>query len=275
MSLSEFKKNGKFLMLALDHRGSFQKLVNAEHPENVKPQQAARLKADIINALYDQFSGVLIDQEYGLMAYNDFCTNNAKPFLLPLEESGYTEVCEGERITNLKYSATDLIDMGALAAKVLIYFNPHVDSCGKQLSTSRLAVKQCKDAQLPLFFEIVTYANGHSTGLVVESVRKFIESEIIPDVFKLEYPGSREECMKISGMLNKINVPWILLTRGGDFEVFCKQLQDATDAGCIGFLAGRSLWQEYPSMTNERAEKEFLENTLPDRFTKIANIVLN
>ena len=48
-------------MLALDHRGSIKKLMNSLNPESVSDDEVIALKAEIIESLADQFSGVLID----------------------------------------------------------------------------------------------------------------------------------------------------------------------------------------------------------------------
>ena len=96
--LAPFLKDGKFLMLALDHRGSFKKLMNPEDEKAVTDQQAIDLKREIINSVKDQMSGVLIDPDYGLPAYNE----KTKPFLLPVEKTGY-EAQAGERLTKLEY----------------------------------------------------------------------------------------------------------------------------------------------------------------------------
>ncbi|OGE14208.1 hypothetical protein A2111_00055 [Candidatus Daviesbacteria bacterium GWA1_38_6] len=82
MNLDKFTKNGKFLMLALDHRGSFKKLMNPKDPESVTDEQVISLKNEIIESLKDQFSAILIDDKFGLEACHEVC--KVKPFLLPL-----------------------------------------------------------------------------------------------------------------------------------------------------------------------------------------------
>src|SRR5476649_1636219 len=132
MDLKQFTNNGKYLMLALDHRGSFKKMMLPQNPDLVGDGEVIWLKSQIINNLKSQMSGLLIDEDYGLKAYPD----HIKPFLLPIEKTGYTEDL-GERITEIEYSVDQLISFGAKGAKLLIYFNPAVKSAGKQLETSR------------------------------------------------------------------------------------------------------------------------------------------
>src|SRR3989344_6575374 len=118
MNLSIFQNHGKYLMLALDHRGSFRKYVNPGHPEAATDEDLIQTKAMIIESVQDQFSGLLIDLDWGLPGYK----NKNKPYLLPLEKSGYTDK-KGDRITDLGYSAKKIKSLGASGAKLLLYFN--------------------------------------------------------------------------------------------------------------------------------------------------------
>jgi tagatose-1,6-bisphosphate aldolase len=266
-------KDGKFLMLALDHRGSFKKLMNPQNPDSVTDQMAIDLKGEIINAVKDQMSGVLIDPDYGLPAY----VEKTKPFLLPVEKTGY-EAKGGERLTKLEYGVPKLMEWGAGGAKILLFFNPYLETAEAQLETGKSVVDECKSRDYPLFLEIVTYEADHEVTmeerekLVIESLKKFVARGVLPDVFKLEYPGSSVACRTISAILQEHEIPWILLTRGDSFEHFTQQLKDAVSRGAVGFLAGRALWQEVCTMQGEEKQK-FLKETLPERFRMISDIV--
>lgn len=260
MDLNRFTIDGKFLMLALDHRGSIKNLINPQNPEDVSKEDLVKLKSEIINSLKDQFSSLLIDQEYGLPAYKE----KTKPFLLALEKTGF--IAQGEeRITELEYSVVQIKEQGASGAKLLIYFNPNMPSSGRQLATARHVMEECKSNNFPFFLEIVTYGQG--TNLVEASVKRFIEEGIMPDVWKLPYPDS---CREITNMLG--TAPWILLTGGESFDVFKARLENAVLSGAKGFLAGRALWQEACSLKGEGKQK-FLSETLPERFRIISQIV--
>ncbi len=270
MALADFQINQKFLMLAIDHRESFLKLMGLDDIPTLDKQAAIDLKHDIIGALIDQVSGVLIDPDYGLAAYKGF----NKPFLLPMEKSGYSDQA-GERLTTLAYSAQSLIQNGASGAKLLIYFNPDIKSAKTQLTISQKAMADARAAGLPFFLEIRTYDpinSGYQIDgdLVLRSVHAFLEADVKPDVFKLEYPTSEAYCQKITALLG--DMPWILLTAGERFETFRHQLEVAAANGCVGFLAGRALWQEVARLTGE-AKQTFLSQTLPERFKMIAQIV--
>lgn len=271
MDLAKFNLNGKYLMLALDHRSSFKKLMNPQNPDSLSDEEVINLKREIIESLQSQFSGLLIDEKYGLLALTD----HSKPFLLPVEKTGYTDE-RGERLTELEYSISQLIEYGAKGAKLLLYFNPDVESAKLQLATAKQVLSDCKIHQFPLFLEIVTYRPDggeiflERARLVLDSLKMFIQAEAVPDVFKLEYPGDLDSCKKITGIVGQ--TPWILLTRGDSFDTFAPELEDAVEAGCVGFLAGRALWQEVCSMPGVQ-KPEFLQKILPERFKKIVEIV--
>lgn len=255
MNLDQFTKNGKFLMLALDHRGSIKKLMNPDDPESVSDEQVIQLKSEIIQSLMDQFSGLLIDENFGLDAY----PKHDKPFLLPLEKSSHTG------LTELEYSASDLKNLGASGAKILIDFDPNSENVNHQLEIAKKVMEDCQANNFPLFLEIVT----HNPEKVLESLKMFMDAEINPDVWKLEYPGSLEDCQQITKIVEE--TPWILLTGGQSFEDFKKELEIASKSGVKGFLAGRALWQEVCTLSGEEKQK-FLEETLPERFREISAI---
>lgn len=273
MGLDDFKKNGKYLLLAFDHRGSFKKIINPQNPDLVTDEEAIDAKKDVIDSVYEDVTGVLVDRDIGLKAY----AGKSKPFILPLEKSGYVENL-GERLVELDKSASELIELGARGAKILIYFNPYVESAKKQIEISKQVIEDCKDNNLPIFYEIRVYKpdTGDDLGddsekLVIDSLEMLLEAEVYPDVWKLEYPGSIAGCQRVTRLVGE--TPWILLTRGVGFEAFVPQLKDAMISGAKGFLAGRAVWQEIGQMHGEE-RKEYLEKTLPERFKLICDIAL-
>jgi len=270
MDTELFTKDGKYLMLALDHRGSFKKFVNKEAPESLTDADVIDAKKEIIDSVSDLFSGILIDMDWGLPGY----TNKERPYLLCLEKSGYEEI-EGERETVLGYKASDLKAMGASGTKLLVYLNPEASNTKKQLEIAKEALEDSHKNDLPLFLEIVTYGNEKSGGSRANWIKKsldlFLENGIVPDVWKLEYPGDASSCDEITSKVGA--TPWILLTRGEPYDVFKEQLKIAIRAGAQGFLAGRAIWQEMADYDGE-ARREFLQSTARERFKEICEITL-
>jgi tagatose-1,6-bisphosphate aldolase len=54
------------------------------------------------------------------------------------------------------------------------------------------------------------------------------------------------------------------------YNDFLKQVFVASQNGCGGFLAGRSLWQDYFDKTDEDKKEEFLSIELPKRFAEMS-----
>jgi len=276
MDTALFTKQGKYLMLALDHRASFLKFLNPQKPEAVTQQQAIEAKRKIIEPIINIFSGILIDPDYGLPAYKQLFKDKQTypPYLLCIEKSGCREDKTG-KYTELEYTAKNLRSWGASGVKLLLHFNPLLKSAEHQLKTGKKAIEDAHNNNLPVFLEIVTYESGSEkigrSNLVLKSLEMFIANNIIPDVWKLEYPGNIQTCQKITQIVGQ--VPWILLTRGEKYPIFKQQLQDAVSAGAKGFLAGRALWQEAAGLTDNKLA-DFLKNTLLERFKEINKIVI-
>lgn len=252
-------------MLAIDHRGSFQKILNPENPNIVTTEDIVATKSKIITALEPYFSGILIDPQYGLKAYPE----KKKPFLLSIEKTGYEAQDKG-RITELEYTVPELKEMGASGIKLLIYFNPSMSTAQRQLDTAKQVLAEARAHNLPLFLEIVTYdeAPKSKADCIIESVQMFLDHDIKADVFKLDYPQTAEACSHITTMLGAI--PWILLTRGGEYDTFKQNLQTAIANGAVGFLAGRSLWQEIGFHTADA--EDYLQKIVVPRFKEICEI---
>jgi len=277
MDTSLFTKKSKYLMLALDHRGSFKKMINPQAPEQVDDQEARELKARIIGPLAKHFSGALIDPVYGLAAYKQVFEgqDGIPPFLLSLEESGYEQ--EGaDRYSKLQYKASELRAWGASGAKLLLYFDAKGKSAGHQTDVAKFALRDAQTENLPLFLEIVTYGKDREKSGVakatINAMQMLKKAGVAPAVWKLEFPGSDKACAQVTKEAQ--GAPWILLTRGASFGQFTRELETAMQNGAAGFLAGRAVWQEVMNFQGAKQE-QFLAETVPNRFAQISRIALS
>jgi len=256
-------------MLALDHRGSVEKMLPAGVP---RADTIIDIKRMLISALSPYYSGVLLDSDYGLKAYKQSKHSN-KPYLLCIEKTGYTDT-DHERITNLEHSVKELKDKGAKGVKILLFFHPDAKTASDQIALTRKVNEDCKANELPFFLEILNYPLNEMrydpSDLLPRSVKIFLDEHIRADVFKLEFPGNAKACQEVTGLLG--DTPWILLTKGETFEKFKAGLTIAAQNGARGFLAGRSLWQDFTRLPQEKWE-EFIQTTVQNRFLTISQIV--
>ncbi len=277
MDTSLFTRDGKYLMLALDHDNSFRKNINPERPDAVSRDDIVSLKSDIIESCASHMSGVLIDSDFGLPAYEYLRTHHITlpPFLLRVEKSGYTGE-EENRMNEIMYGSEALHSSGASGVKLLLYMNPSVPVHEHQMRIAESVIEDAHHHHLPVFLEFVTYdVSSHKASrleLIQESLTLFIGAGLVPDVWKLEYPGDAEGCQKITAQVG--NTPWILLSRGVSFEEFVPQLKNAKEAGAKGFLAGRALWQDVGTLHNDIERAEFFSETLPKRFEILNDVCM-
>jgi tagatose 1,6-diphosphate aldolase len=263
MNLSLFTSNNRYLMAALDHRGSLKKYLNDDN-------QITEFKRKLIEAIGKKTSGLLLDVNFGLPAFKS--TAIKKPYLLAIEKSGYQE-SNNDRYNELEFEVSRLKQLGAAGIKLLLYFHPQSTTKDHQLIIAHQVLDQCQKESLPLFLEIVTYQKNQDekkSALIFESLKIFLEKGIRPAVFKLEFPGSFESAKQLTNLVSP--TPWILLTQGDQYPVFVEKLKQAIAGGAVGFLAGRSLWQDYFTIDDK---EKFLKETFINRFEEISSITLS
>lgn len=260
---SVFLRNGFFSMLALDHRDSFKRMIGGE----VLDADVIERKKEIIAALGMRPSGILVDMEHGLAALRE--AESSAPFLLAMEGSGY----EGgeERHTRLAHAARDIRGAGARGAKLLLYMRGE-ERDASQVAVGKRAFLDAESATLPLFLEIVTYGEGpgDAGSKTLAAMALLTAAGVRPAVWKLEAPGSPELCGEITAAAN--GAPWILLSRGTDFERFAWELKECIAFGAKGFLVGRSLWKEALTLGGQERAR-FLNETMPERFETLCSVL--
>ena len=67
-------------------------------------------------------------------------------------------------------------------------------------------------------------------------------------------------------------VPWVILSAGIDFELFCQQVEIACQAGASGFLGGRAIWQEAMYIDDARERAQYLSTVAADRLKRLNEI---
>ena len=275
MNLFDFKEGGIFVMAALDHRRSLIKMLGSGGKREV-----LEWKKEALAGLAGMASGVLVDFEYGLPAYQELGLK--KPFWLAMEASGWAGT-ENNRRTRLQHLAREIKGAGAGGAKLLVYYNPAARAAAGVRAIIKRAAQDCRREGIPFLLEVVTYGTGKGAGrarAIINSVREIKKAagEIV-EVWKLEFPGdvktatgrkkAAEECQKITEELD--GKPWILLSAGEDFNVFKRQVEVAAANGASGFLAGRALWKDFGKYKNR---EKFFTGIARRRFEQIKKIAI-
>jgi len=270
---------GVIAAAAMDQRGSLQKAIAGAKgidQKQVTPGMMAEFKSAVVRVLTPHASAILLDPEYGLEAAK-VRTENAG-LLLAYEESGYDNTKPGRLPDLLPHvSAKRIVDWGADAVKILIYYTPFDDPQVNDIKHAFIerVGAECEANQIPFFLEFIGYdpKGGDEKGLefakikprvVTGSMEEFSKPQYKVDVLKVEVPinanyveGSsvyrgqkaqswdeaRDLFRKAAGAAKK---PFIYLSAGVSNAQFVESLRMAADAGTdfSGVLCGRATWKD-------------------------------
>jgi tagatose 1,6-diphosphate aldolase len=270
---------GVIAAAAMDQRGSLQKSIASAKgidSKQVTDEMMSEFKVAVSKVLTPHASAILLDPEWGLPAEKARSSNAG--LLLAYELSGYDNTQPG-RLPDLlpHYSVKRIVDAGANAVKILIYYTPLEDekiNDIKHAFIERIGA-ECETYQIPFFCEFVGYdpQGGDEKGIefarkkpeVVKGyMREFSKPQYKVDVLKVEVPinanyvegssvykgqkaYSREEALAhFREAADIATKPFIYLSAGVSNAQFVESLNMAGEAGTdySGVLCGRATWKE-------------------------------
>jgi tagatose 1,6-diphosphate aldolase len=272
-------EHGVIAAAAMDQRGSLQKsLAAARHvaTQEITPEQMSEFKVAVSKVLTPHASAILLDPEFGLEAAAARSKNAG--LLLAYELSGYDNTHPGRLPDLLPHvSVKRIVDWGADAVKILIYYNYHEDKAVNDIKHAfieRIGA-ECETYEIPFFLEFVGYdpAGGDEKGpeyarqkpdIVKRTMEEFSKPEYRVDVLKVEVPVnaeyvegssvfkgqkvySRQEALAhFREAASVAGKPFIYLSAGVANAVFTEALEMAAEAGTdySGVLCGRATWKD-------------------------------
>jgi tagatose 1,6-diphosphate aldolase len=270
---------GVIAAAAMDQRGSLQKSIAAAKgvdKKEVTPAMMEEFKTAVTRILTPYASAILLDPEFGLPASKVRAPNAG--LLLAYEKTGYDATQPGRLPDLLDHvSVKRIVDWGADAVKILIYYTPFDDpkvNDIKHAFVERIGA-ECETYEIPFFLEFVGYdpKGGDEKGLeyaklkpqiVKKSMEEFSKDHYRVDVLKVEVPinahftegssvykGQKAYSMKealdhfreAAAVATK---PFIYLSAGVSNEQFTESLRMAAEAGTdfSGVLCGRATWKD-------------------------------
>lgn len=283
--------DGIFIMCAMDHRGSLRSMIDEESPGEVNYADMVERKLELCSSLAKYASAVLLDPIFGAAQ----CVSRGvlpknTGLLISMEASGYSGGKE-HRLTELlsDWGVEKIKLMGASAVKILVYYRPDLKQlANKQLDTVNMVARECIKHDLPFLVEPKSYPIGNEINnpqefanlkgeLVIKTARDITSLPI--DVLKAEFPADlhykkdEAELIELCRQLDASSqVPWVILSAGVDFELFCRQVEIACQAGASGFLGGRAIWQEAMHIDNARERVQYLSTIGADRLKRLTEI---
>src|SRR5215467_1689937 len=196
-------KEGIIAAAAMDQRGSLQKSIasaKGTDTKSVTVEMMSEFKTAVVRGLTPHASAILLDPEYGLDAAKARASNAG--LLLAYEESGYDNTKPGRLPDLLPHvSVKRIVDWGADAVKILIYYTPFDDprvNDIKHAFIERIGA-ECETWDIPFFLEFVGYdpAGGDEKGfeyaktkpaIVTGSMAEFSKLHYKVDILKVEVP---------------------------------------------------------------------------------------
>ncbi len=243
--------DGIFSVLAIDHQDSLRRALNPQSPNSITDKDMVTFKSQVVTALWDEVSGVLLDPVYGAPQIIEQGLPNQVGLLAELEKADYDmEPLPLAVDIRPQWSVGKIKRMGADGVKLFYYYDPdNPDLCQQQDATIAQAVADCSAYDIPLYAEpIVTDTTPDDRQRkVIESAVK--SDQLGVDILKLEFPidihanpdhGRWQDACEV--LTKAVQAPWVLLSAGVDFEVFCQQVEIACKAGASGFIVGRAVW---------------------------------
>jgi len=272
-------ERGVIAAAAMDQRGSLQKsLASARGVSGKEISQAmmSEFKVVVSRVLTPHASAILLDPEFGLEAAQARSKNAG--LLLAYELSGYDNTQPGRLPDLLPHvSVKRIVDWGADAVKILIYYTPYEDAAINDIKhafVERIGA-ECEDWDIPFFLEFVGYdpKGGDEKGfeyakakpeIVKKSMEELTKPQYKVDVLKVEVPinaefvegssvykgqkaYSRQEALgHFRDGAAVATKPFIYLSAGVGNAQFVESLKMASEAGTdySGVLCGRATWKE-------------------------------
>ncbi|HRW11037.1 MAG TPA: tagatose 1,6-diphosphate aldolase, partial [Caldilineaceae bacterium] len=145
---------------AMDQRGSLQSAIAKGRGAGgtADADDLATFKAAVTKVLTPHASAILMDPEYGLAAIAQRAPGTG--VLLAYEKTGYDATVAG-RLPDLipEWSVRRLVEAGADAIKILLYYNPEDDAAINRVKYAfieRIGA-ECAAVDVPFFLEPIVY----------------------------------------------------------------------------------------------------------------------
>ena len=272
--------DGIFCIVAIDHQDALRRSLNPNSPNTVSDEALSNFKLDTLQALKNDMTGVLLDPLYGAAQaiQQDIAPNIG--LLVELEKADYQmNPLPLDVEIDFDWSVAKIKGMGADGVKLFFYYNPeNAEHSTRQDLIIKQVAENCMAQDIPFYAEPIVYEPYISKrGAVVESAKRTTANGA--DILKLEFPVDVRKIQdeKIwlgacQGITESINIPWVLLSAGVDFETFTRQLKIACQAGASGFIVGRALWGDAAKITSRNERNQWLQTIGRKRLKLLAAI---
>ena len=271
---------GGVRVLAIDHRDAMRRFLAPDAPASVDPTAITALKIEVVAALADLATAVMLEPEYSIPQVIDAgVVPSGVGVIAALEAQGYHDDPAAAPTRILAgWSPEQARQAGAAMVKLLLPYRPDASFAGAQEDVAREVLALSTAAAVPLVLEPylwgVTSPEEHA-AVVVATAERF--APLGPALLKLPFPGegradrrtASDACRRIT---ERCAMPWAVLSGGGTFDPFLEQVTIAVDNGCAGFMVGRALWGD--AVRAPAAERgRLLRDVVRPRLSRLNDVV--
>lgn len=287
--------NGKLLILAFDHRGSFMSKMFGI--KGNPTEEEAKTISDYKRIVYDGFvravgsrtegKGILVDEQFGSQILTD-AKKMGITFAMPCEKSGQDEFdFEYENFQQHieKFSPSFI--------KVLVRLNPEGDAGmnSRQLARLKMLNDYLKQSGRKFLFELLvpasetqlnsagdqaSYDAEMRPGLMVKSMRIIQDAGVEPDIWKLEGVDRSEHSKALvkQAKAGARQAGIITLGRGESREKVAEWLKvGARIPGVMGFAVGRTIfWEPLEGYKNRKWNRDEAVRMIADNYSGFVHL---
>jgi len=303
-------QNEKFAALAIDQGTSLKDIIKEKKGKAFTSSDYYFFKRQVVLNLGVKASSILFDHDTYLNEPSYRAIETSK--IIAYEDDAYN-IVNKSRITLLpkKLHHSDEIIKDFSAIKFFMYFNPDSDLAinNEKVKLIKHVGSICKDLDMPYLFEPLLYFDEdtnidyHSYLLkkpiyIKSFYKEFSKEEYQVDVIKIEFPFnefevsgfendntsaiySRENCSEImQECFENVTTPFVFLSAGMKFNNFLQSLELAKSSkiNFLGFLCGRSIWQDSIDIFCKFGKEEFqdwIDGEGKERMQKLKNSIIN
>ena len=254
-------RDGVFTILAVDHADALRRVMNPAAPQTVSDAEIIAFKQDVAGILAVEASGVLLDPVYGAAQAVEAHLVSHIGLLVELEKADYgMEPMPRHIEIDPAWNVSKIKRMGADGVKLFFYYNPADETyAAAQDQVIRQVVADCAAQEIPLYAEPIMVDTQHFTAQMIESAQRVANLGV--DILKLEFPsrGNPREWNRACHILSEtVDIPWVLLSAGVDYETYAEQVETACQMGASGFMVGRAVWGDAAVITDRQLREEWL-----------------